>query len=305
MSTDITTSLDWTRQLQSLEETVPGEVDEDGTWKNIGIATRFTKRIGKEHEEIGLLGKEDIHDDTDLFNDNSFALTWLLFDTRFLRYCTELRGGTGTIGKTNSLMQSMLVGGVQKHRLIRGALCERVTIDVAKLPRVTANFKCLSQSNWMDDAALEAEIGDLYVPAPAVTSKAWTHKTAGTLTPFTYGGSARDLRMMSIDVNRNPAIKDPLGHPDPKSIRAGGRRISNNVTMWLEDNTLMTDTQTWGAGKTLVIRLQAATPVDLTLTGFKPNDYTQDNDVNSFDPLTEPLTGTCETVTVSPLTVAG
>lgn len=302
MSTDITTSLDWTRQIQSLEETVPGVVDLDGTWKNIGISTRFTKRIGKEHEEIGLLGKEDIHDDADLFNDNSFALTWLLFDTRFLRYCTELRGGTGTIGKTNSLMQTMLVNGVQKTRLIRGALCERVTIDAGKLPRVTANFKCLSQSNWLDDAALEAEIQTVaWVPAPAITSKPWTHKSSGTLTPFTYGAGARDLMAMSVDINRNPAIKDPLGHSDPKSIRAGGRRISSNVTVWLEDDVIMDDVQNM-TGKNLVLRLHS-TPVDLTLTSFKPNDYTQDNDVNSFDALTEPITGTCTSVSVSPLTI--
>jgi hypothetical protein len=303
MSTDITTSLDWTRQIQSLEETVPGEYDQDGTWKNIGIATRFTKRIGKEHEEIGILGKEDIHDDADLFNDNSFALTWLLFDTRFLRYCTELRGGTGTIGKTNSLMQTMLVGGVQKTRLITGALCERVTIDAGKLPRVTANFKCLQQSNWLTDAELEAEIGVAFVPAPAITSKCWTHKSALTLTPFTYGGVNRDLKMMSVDINRNPAIKDPLGYSDPKSIRAGGRRIGSNVTMWLEDNVIMEDVQAM-LGKTLVLRLHGTPNVDLTLGSFKPNDYTQDNDVNSFEALTEPITGTVETATVTALTVA-
>jgi hypothetical protein len=302
MSTDITTSLDWTRQLQSLEEEEPGVPTEDGVWENIGIATRFTKNISKDHEEIGLLGTEDLHDDAELFNNNSFSLTWLLFDTRFLRYCTELRGGSGTIGRTNTLMQTMLVGGEQKTRLVRGALCERVTIDVNKLPRITASFKCLSQSNWLTDAELEDEIGADFEPAPAVVSKPWTHRSAATTEPFSYGGAARDVKMITIDVNRNPAIKDPLGHIDPKSIRAGGRRIQNNITMWLEDEVIMDDVQNF-TPKALDIKLHDTPDVFIAISNFKPNNYDQDNDVNSFDPLTEPISGTAAHISVDALTV--
>lgn len=303
MSTDITTSLDWTRQVQTLEEVTPGTTPTNGTWLNIGIATKLTKNISKDHEEIGMLGKEDIYDDQNLFSNLSFTLSWLMFDTRFLRYCTEVRGAGGTIGKCFSLMQTMTIGGVQKTRLFKGCLCERVTIDIGKVIRATATFRCLNHTNWLTDAALATAIGASFVPAAAITTKPWNHKSGGTATPFQYGASPRDIKAMSIDINRNPAIKDPLGADLPKSLRAGGRRVGANVTVWLEDDVPQDDVINMTA-KNLVFTVNSSPACSATLTNFRANDYSQDNDVNTFDPLTEPLTGTAENFSITLVTVA-
>ena len=304
MSTTFVMPQDWTRQVQSSEETGGvGVVTQDDTFKNIGIARRFTKTTNMEHEEIPMLGLEDLHADESLFQNNGFALSWLLFDTRFLRFCTEIRGGAGTIGNTNTFLQSVNIAGTQLTRIYKGTICDRITIEIAKLITVSGNFRCTEATNWLNDAAVLTELGTTWAPAPTITSAPWTHRTSATNTPFSYGGSNRDLQSMTLDISRNPAIKDPLGWDFPKTTRAGARRIGVTLNVWVEDNTPLADVVGL-TPVTVIYTLQGATPVTVTLNNFKPNDYSQDNDSASNDALVEQITGTAQTVQVSSLTVA-
>lgn len=300
--TSPTTSLDYTRQIQTNEEATPGSITQDATWKNIGIGARFTQTAGTEHEEIPLLGKEDIHSDEVLFYNHTFSLTWYIFDTRFLRYCTELRGGSGTIDKTNTIMQTMLISGVQKTRLYKGTICDRISLEIGRVIKVTGTFKCMTVTNWLTDAEVLTACGAAWTPAGAITSTPWTHRSGGTTTPFTYGASTRDLKMMTLEISRNPAPKEPLGNTVPTYIRAGGRRINGSISLYAEDVGPLDDLL-GNTPRNLIFRLHT-TPVDLTATNAKFNDYQMDTDASSNELVDEVLQFVAPSCTVTALTVA-
>lgn len=293
---------DWTRQVQSSEEATKKVITQNDTWKNIGIVNKFDDSKVNTHEEVPILAGEDIHTDLQLELAKTFTMGWLVFDTRFLRYCTELRGGTGTIGKTNTLLRSALVDNVQATRIYKGVMCDRVTINLDKMIQCSGTFKTLDATDWLDDAAVTAAIGASPVFAPAIVSEPWTHRSNAVADPVTYGGSARDILKGTLDISRNVYQQYPWGDLLPLNERAGGRRITFNFDSWVKDSNLLGDVEGMTA-KTIVIRL-FTTPINITLTNCKFNTHTMSSDSGSNEATMERMIGVAKSVSIDPLTVA-
>lgn len=295
-------SQDWTRQVQSSEETVKGTPIQNDTWKNIGIVNKFDDSRVSTHEETPILSGEDIHDDAQLELSNSFTMGWLVFDTRFLRYCSEVRAGAGSIAKTNTILRSQLIDNVAKTRVYKGVMCDRITINLDKLIQCNGTFKTLDATDWLDTSALNTAIGASTVFAPALTTGPWTHRSNAAADPVTYGGSARDILKGTIDISRNVYQQYPWGDLKPLNERAGGRRISFNFDTWVKDSTLLADAEGMTA-KAIVIKL-FTTPINITFGSCKFNTHTMSSDSGSNEATLEHMVGTAKTVTIDALTVA-
>lgn len=302
MSYEVSTIQDWTRQVQSQEETVKGTTPTDGTFLNIGIGTKITENIPMTHEEIPLLGSEDRYHDAKLEQHNSVTLSWMLIDTRFLRYCTEAASGAGTINRGNTILRSQKIDNVANTKLYKGCVCDRVTINLDKMVNVSATFKAMSSTDWMTQAATDTDIGASTTYAPALTTTPWTHLTSGTSQPFTYGGSARDIEKGTIEVSRNAMEVMPLGSELPRTIRSGFRRIAFNFDTWVKDSALIGDVKGM-TSRTITMQL-FTTPVTITLSDARFNSYTTDADAGTGDIFKETLVGTCRAITATALTVA-
>ncbi|WP_411753299.1 hypothetical protein [Serratia sp. (in: enterobacteria)] len=302
MSYEVSTIQDWTRQVQSMEETVKGTTNTNGTFLNIGIGTKITEGIPMVHEEIPLLGLEDRYDDSLLEEHNTVTLSWLLIDTRFLRYCTEAAAGAGSINRGNSLLRSQKINDIANSKVYKGCVCDRATINLDKMVNVSATFKAMSSTDWMTQAALDTAIGATTVYAPAMTTTPWTHLTSGVSQPFTYGGSARDIEKGTIEVSRNAMEVMPLGSKLPRTIRSGFRRIAFNFDTWVKDSALIGDVKNM-TSRTITMQL-FTTPVTITLGDCRFNSYTTDADAGTGDIFKETLVGTAKTITVTALTVA-
>jgi hypothetical protein len=293
---------DWTRQLQSSEEASKNVITQNDTWKNIGIVNKLDDSKVNTHEEIPILSGEDIHDDVQLELADSFTMGWLVFDTRFLRYCTEPRGGSGTIAKTNTLLRSQLIDNAQRTRIYTGVMCDRITLNLDKLIQANGTFKTLNATSWLDDTAVTALIGGTPVFAPALVSGPWTHRSNAVADPVTYGGSARDIQKGTLDISRNVYQQYPWGDLRPANERAGGRRITFSFDTWVKDGNLLGDVDGMTA-KAIVIRLYT-TPINITLTSCKFNTHTMSSDSGSNEATMERMIGTAKAVTIDPLTVA-
>ena len=302
MSYEVSTIQDWTRQVQSQEEATKGTTPNAGTFLNIGIGSKITEGIPMVHEEIPLLGLEDRYDDAKLEEHNTVTLSWLLIDTRFLRYCTEAAGGSGTINKGNTLLRSQKIDNVANTKLYKGAVCDRCTINLDKMVNVSATFKCMSSTDWLTQAALDTAIGAGTTYAASLTTTPWTHLTSGSATPFSYGGSARDIEKGTIEITRNAMEVMPLGSATARTIRSGFRRIAFNFDTWVKDSALIGDVKNM-TSRTITMQL-FTTPVTITLTDCKFNSYSTDADAGTGDIFKESLVGTAKSISVTALTVA-
>lgn len=303
MSYEVSTTQDVTRQVQTLEEITKGDVELNGTWKNIGIASKLTEGIPMTHEEVPLLGTEDIYDDQKLEQHNMVTLNWLLIDTRFLRYFVEAAGGgAGSIDKANTILWSRRIDNVANTKLYYGCVPDRCTINLDKRVSVVGVMKAMSSSDWITQAALDTEIGASTVYAPALTTTPWTHLTSGTADPFQYNAAARDIEKGTIEVTRNALEVMPLGSELPRTIRSGFRRIAFNFDTWVKDSALIGDVKGMTA-RTISMQLYT-TPVIVTLNACKFNSYATDTDAGTGDIFKETLVGTAKSMTVTALTVA-
>lgn len=303
MSYEVSTVQDWTRQIQTLEEVNKGSVVSNGTWKNIGIGSKLTDGIPMRHEEIPLLGSEDLYDDAKLEEHNTITLNWKLIDTRFLRYFTESAGGgVGSIDKGNSILKSQRIDDVQNTRVYKGCVADRCTINLDKIVEVTGVMKAMSSTDFMDDTATEALVGASAVYAPALTTTPWTHLTSGLSQPFLYNAVARDIEKGTIEVVRNALEVMPLGSAPPRTIRSGYRRIAFTFDTWVKDSALIGDVKGMTA-RSVSMQLYT-TPVVITLGACKFNSHVSDSDAGTADIFKETLTGTAKTISVTNLTVA-
>src|ERR1044071_5056243 len=303
MSYEVSTTQDVTRQVQTIEETTKGTVVANGTWKNIGIASKLTEGIPMTHDEIPLLGLEDRYDDQKLEQHNMITLQWALIDTRFLRYFTEAAGGgAGSIDKANTVLWSRKIDNVASTKVYYGCVPDRCTINLDKRVTVTGVMKAMTSSDWMTQAATDTAIGATSTYAPALSTTPWTHLTSGSTYPFQYNAAARDIAKGTIEITRNALEVMPLGSETPRTIRSGFRRVAFNFDTWVKDSALIGDVKGMTA-RTITMQL-FTTPILITLGSCKFNSYSTDTDAGTGDIFIETLVGVAKTIDVTALTVA-
>lgn len=298
---------DMVRHFQTLEEATKGTVVKDGTWLNTMILRRLSWTADEDHEEIPIVGREDPHSDESLFLNGTLNIEGYFWDTRFMRYCTELGVGTGTIAKTNSALFTYLQGGANVTRLFYGMICDSCEITIGKIHTFSGQFKVMDISPLLTDAQLDVILETTaWTPAPAITSRPLTHRnmSEGTDIPFTYGGTERDLMGATIRVTRNAYIKDPLGSTIGTTAKHANRRIEVTLDFWHEDDVPFQDVID-NNQKNLVFTLKSGTPDTLiTVNNFKPFTKPQDLDASSTDPIMDSVTGIASGIVVDPLTIA-
>lgn len=303
---EITMMSDVNKTFQTLEETVKGTIVEDGTWLNTMILRRLSWSADMDHEEIPIVGREDPHSDESLFLNGTLSIEGYFWDTRFMRYCTELANGVGTIAKTNTGLFGYKQGGVNVTRIFTGMLCDSCEITIGKIHTFSGQFKVMDIMPLQTDAQIATLLGT-FTPAPAITSRPLTHRDMTSATneiPFTYGGTERDISGATIRVTRNAYVKDPLGSIKGTDIKHANRRTEVTLEFWHEDDIPFDDV-VGNVQKDLVFMLKAGTTdYKITVDNFLPYTKPQDLDSGSTDPLRDSVTGSAAGITVDALTVA-
>jgi len=297
---------DVNKHFQTAEETVKGTPTADATWLNTMIMRRLSWSADMDHEEIPIAGKEDPHSDESLFLNGTLNIEGYFWDTRFMRYCTELANGVGTIAKTNTGLFGYKLNGANTTRVFTGMLCDSCEITIGKIHTFSAAFKVMDILPLKTDAQLTTLLGT-FVPAPAITSRPLTHRDMvyDTEIPFSYGGVERDISGATIRVTRNAYVKDPLGSIKGTDIKHANRRLEVTIEFWHEDDVPFDDV-IGNVQRDLVIMLKATGTTDtkITIDNFLPFTKPQDIDAGSTDPIRDSVTGSATGITVDTLTIA-
>lgn len=306
-SAEVTMMSDMVRHFQTNEETTKGVVVKDSTWLNTLILRRLSWTADEDHEEIPIVGKEDPHSDESLFLNGTLNIEGYFWDTRFIRYATELAVGAGTIARTNSGHFTYKQGGVNKTRVFYGMIADSCEIRLGKIHTFSGQFKVMDISPLLNDAAVDTLFETTaWTPAPTIVSRPLTHRnmSAGGSTPFTYGGVTRELMGATIRVTRNAYIKDPLGSTKGTTAKHANRRTEVTLDFWHEDDVPFQDVID-NNQKNLVFTLKDGAPDTLiTVNNFKPFTKPQDLDASSTDPIMDSVTGVASGITVDSLIIA-
>ena len=298
---------DVNKTFQTLEEVTKGTIVNNGTWLNTMILRRLSWSADMDHEEVPIVGKEDRHSDESLFLNGTLSIEGYFWDTRFMRYCTELAAGAGTIAKSNSGCFGYKLNGVNATRVFYGMVCDSCEITFGKIHTFSGQFKCMDISSALTDAQVLTAFGGTYVPAPAITSRPLTHRNMKDTTeiPFSYGGVERAISGATIRVTRNAYVKDPLGSIKGTDIKHANRRVEVTLDFWHEDDVIFDDT-VGNVAKTLIFMVKATPTTDtkITITNFIPNTKPQDLDAGSTDPIRDTVTGSAASITVDSLVSA-
>lgn len=287
-----------------IEETDVGTTPTNGTWKTIGLVSTINESRTKDVEEIPIVGSPDPYATIEMGDTKSFDMKYYLIDTiDFLKYLVVLQAGTGTPGKSVSVLQKQKINGVSNYMLYRGCFPDSGSFNFERVPSVDMTYRALNMTNWIDQTALDAIIGASPVFPGPITDTPITNLTGGT-DPFTVAGSPMDLNRLTVGVNRNVRERKPLGNRDPTYLGVGNRRFTVSLETWSEDNDLLTWWQNFTATDCVMTYATTAgglapATITLALDDVTFDDYSRGLDSGSNDYQLESVSGRAKSVTLT------
>lgn len=220
-----------------------------------------------------VLGKIDRHAVLKSKKENNFSLTYDIYDTTFLRYGTELPGGTGTIEKTLCFILPIKLNGVTMYKRFRGCITDTVNLAVEEYYTVDHSFIAQSVSEYLTLDELKLDLGlsttaTLTFPA-FPTDIAWTNLQPAAVTnkPLTINGVQTFCVSFNVSLERGPTPAEATANETFFYIKSGYRKVTGSMTLYLTGKTI--DTLFRGfTSFLLTYKLSAApSPVcDLTIT---------------------------------------
>jgi len=222
------------------EETSPGANPTGApTLISVPLVNTINKTESWRNDVRFVLGKVDRHTVLKLKKENNFSLSYDIYDTAFLRYGTELAGGTGTIAKTLCFILPVDLNGQTYYKRFRGCITDTVNISIEDTYSVDHSWIAKSVSPYMTLSELKLDLGlsttaTLTWPTTP-TAIPWTNlKPSGTTDkPLTINGTATYCMSLSVSIERGPTPAEAVANETFFYIKAGYRKVTGSMTLYL------------------------------------------------------------------------
>lgn len=254
------------------EETTPGANPTGApTLEPVPIVSDFNKTESWRNDVRFVLGKIDRHAVLKLKKENNFNISYDIYDTTFLRYGTELPGGSGTIEKTLCFILPVELNGQTYYKRFRGCITDTVSISVEETYGVEHSWIAKSVSEYMTLDELKLDLGlsttaTLTFPA-FPTDIPWTNlKPAGTTDkPLTVNGVETFCQALNLSLERGPTPAEAVANETFFYIKSGYRKVTGSMTLYLTGKEI--DTLFRGfTSFLLTFKLSDSPACDMTMT---------------------------------------
>ena len=201
-----------------------------------GLNTEITLNPDVVHQDVDVLGSEDVVDAVKTGELYTFTTRFNPTDSVLLNYGLVTGSGTGTINASLSFLYSEKLNGTENFTILKGC---RPTSTTCSLERGTWNV----DMTWIcKDITTPATAHGLTSPTFATipTASPLTHTDAGS-DPFSWNSTATAERRFSTTVTREMSILSVNGESNITFAKPSSRRIEFSVDVFVKNTTLLAD----------------------------------------------------------------
>src|SRR6266487_307159 len=281
--------------LQYVEETTFGTTPASPTFAQAGVVTDITNNTTIPETLYRQMGSRDPYKDVKFGEAYEFQLKFMPVDAVMMKYGVNLAAGTGTVGKSLSLLMSQDINTTENYVLFRGARANTTDIEITETGpiMVTQTFKCKDISTPNTAHGLTTPVF-----AGTIAAQPWSNVNGGSL-PLTINSLTYDLARFKITVGTGLDTVQPIGETLLKFLEPTLRTISIDMDTYIKDTVTMADVKSLTA-RTATYSLDTTSSTVINMTNLQLNKYSSTDSATSANIKKASFSGQCTSVSITP-----
>jgi hypothetical protein len=263
------------------------------TFVAAGLNTEITLNPDVVHQDVDVLGSEDVVDAVKTGELYTFTTRFNPTDSVLINYGLVTGAGTGTIDASLSFIFSERLDGTENYTILKGC---RPTSTTLSLERGTWGV----DMTWIckeitTPSATHGLTTPTFVSIP--TASPLTHTDAGA-DPFAWNSVATPERRFSTTVTREMAVLSVNGSSTITFAKPTSRRVEFSVDAFVKNTTLLADFKTKTARGATYTFSTSPSKV-LTYTNCVLSSWSSAKSATTTDAFVESITARAEGLTIA------
>lgn len=263
------------------------------TFVAAGLNTEITLNPDIVHQDVDVLGSEDVVDAVKTGELYTFTTRFNPTDSVLINYGLVTGAGTGTIDASLSFIFSERLDGTENYTILKGC---RPTSTTLSLERGTWGV----DMTWIckeitTPSATHGLTTPTFVSIP--TASPLTHTDSGA-DPFAWNSVAVPERRFSTTVTREMAVLSVNGSSTITFAKPTSRRVEFSVDAFVKDTTLLADFKTKTA-RGAAYRFSTSPSKVLTYTNCVLSSWSSAKSATTTDAFVESITARAEGLTIA------
>jgi len=280
--------------LQYVEETTFATTPTSPTFLPAGVVADVTTTVTIPETVYRQQGSRDPYRDVKFGEAYELQCKYMPVDSTMMKYGVNLAAGTGTVGKSLSLLMSQDINSTENYVLIQGARTNTIDIEITEGGpiMVTQTFKAKNITTPSTSHGLTTPTF-----ASTINTAPWSNVNGGSQ-PFKINSVGYDLSRFKMAVSTGLDTVQPIGETLTKFIEPTLRTITVDFDMYVQDTVTLADTKSLTA-RSAVYTLDTTAPTTITMTNLQLNKYTSVDSATSANIKSASFSGQCTSVVMT------
>ena len=281
--------------LQYVEETTFGTTPSSPVFAQAGVVQDITTNVNIPETLYRQLGSRDPYKDVKYGEAYDIQIKYMPVDAVMMKYGVNLAAGTGTVGKSLTLLLSQDINTTENYVVMTGSRANTTDIEITETGpvMVTQTIKCKNITTPSTSHGLTTPTF-----AGALASAPWTNINGGSL-PLTINSLTYDCARFKITVGTNLDTVQPIGETVLKFLEPTIRTITVDFDMYIKDTTTLADTKALTA-RTATYSLDTGSSTVINMTNLQLNKYASTDSATSANIKRASFSGQCTSVSITP-----
>lgn len=283
---------------QYVEETTIGVPPAAPTFKMAGNLQTLAVSRTDQVLDTRFVGSRDIGSSVQLGLEHGIDLSYIPSDLTLMKYGTEYPSGTGTSASSLTIVESVLLNGVEKYIEFLGCVCDKISVKISRAAGISVTQTFFAKNAVDYASALAAPITTPTFGTPS-TADPWTGITSGP-DPLSWNAVTYPIREFNFDVAQNAIKLETNGTPSFEYAAPGNRDITFSFGTWNKDGVLLGDMSALtNRTLTYTMAVVAGTTYLATFTNATIRDYKWSQASGTNDFVMEQWTGRARSMSLS------
>lgn len=240
------------------------------------------------------LGSRDIYRDVKFGEAYEVQVKYMPVDSTMMKYGVNVAAGSGTVGKSLSLLMSQDINTTENYVLFQGARTNTIDVEITEggPVLVTQTFKCKNITTPNSSHGLTTPVWASVINVPP-----WSNINGGSQ-PLKINSLGYDLSRFKMSVSTGLDTVQPIGETLTKFIEPTLRTITVDMDMYIQDTQTLSDVKALTA-RSAVYTIDTTAPTTLTITNLQLNKYSSVDSATSANIKKASFSGVCTSVVLN------